>query len=127
MFKITSFLFVTTLLTIPVVGDLTPELVADKMSVGDAQTILSYIACIEFLAVTVMFSFWRRDVIADRKADKLASDSLANLLSNNSVALSDNAQANHRVAKSLDSFERTVNEFKNSLDENTKVIRKCEK
>ena len=118
--KTISFMFLGTLSAIPVIGEITPESAFDAMAIGTAQCVLSMVAVVEFLAIGVMFGIWRKDIAAARQNDKDNANVLTELLSRNSVALSDNAQASHRQAKSIDSLERSVAGF-------AAAVSKCEK
>ena len=115
-----SLMFLGTLTAIPVIGEITPEGAFNALAIGTAQCVLAMVAVIEFLAIGLMFSIWRKDIARDRSLAQENSTVLAALLSKNSVALSDNAQSNHRHAKSIDALERSVAGF-------TAVVSKCEK
>lgn len=80
------------------IGEITPEGAFNALAIGTAQCVLAMVAVIEFLAIGLMFSIWRKDIATDRENDKENSTVLIDLLSRNSVALSDNAQASHRPA-----------------------------
>jgi hypothetical protein len=123
--KVISLMFVSTLAAIPAVGSITPEGAFTAMSIGNAQTILSMVAVIEFLAIGFMFSIWRRDVAAERKSDKANSDMLIKLATDTSVALSENAAASHRQSAAIEDFDKSVSGFAVSVAENTKVIERC--
>ena len=121
-----SALFFGTLVSIPVVGQITPEGAVDQLAVGNAQMVLAMIAVVEFLAITVMFSIWRKDVATDRQGDKDNAEALSKLLTVSSVAVSDNAQASHRLSKSMDEVEKTLGSFSVAIDRNSEVVKKCE-
>lgn len=125
--KTISLLFVGTLASIPIIGQLTPEGAVETMSVGTAQAVLAMVAVIEFLAIALMFSIWRKDIAKDRELDKENSGILTALLSKNSVALSDSAQACHRQSKSIDGLERSVGGLERSVAGFTAVVSKCDR
>jgi len=115
--KLLSTLFLGTLLSIPVLGQLNPDDAIGELSIGTAQMVLSYVAVIEFLAIGLMFSIWRKDI---------SSDLLAKLLAENSVAIAQNADASHRVSKALDGFNVSVLTVDGAINRMSEVIRKCE-
>jgi len=115
-----SLLFLGTLSVIPIIGQITPNDAVDTLAVGTAQCVLAMVAVVEFLAIGLMFSIWRKDIAKDRDSDADNAKILSDLIAKNSVALSDNAQSNHRHAKSIDALERSVAGF-------TAVVSKCEK
>jgi len=124
--KLLSTLFLGTLLSIPVLGQLNPDDAIGELSIGTAQMVLSYVAVIEFLAIGLMFSIWRKDISSDRRTDKEHSDLLAKLLAENSVAIAQNADASHRVSKALDGFNVSVLTVDGAINRMSEVIRKCE-
>jgi len=124
--KLLSTLFVGTLLSIPAIGQINADTAIGELSIGTAQMVLAYVAVIEFLAIGLMFSIWRKDLAIDRTTDKENSATLSTLLAENSVAISQNADASHRVSKALDGFEKSVLTVDGSINRMSEVIRKCE-
>ena len=122
-----SYLFLGTVLVIPVIGQINPETAVDKLAVGTAQMVLAMVAVVEFLALAFFFRLWRKDVASDKADLKANAETLSKLLAQNSVALSDNAQASHRTSKALDGLERSVSGFSDAVNRSTEVIRKCER
>ena len=115
-----SIAFVGTLVAIPVIGQITPESAQSQLATATGQAVLAMVAVVEFIVLGVFFKGWRKDVASDKDLAKENAITLQKLLADNSVALSQNADASHRTAKSLDKFSEAVNR-------NTEVIRKCDR
>lgn len=115
--KLLSTLFIGSLLAIPAIGQISPESAIKELSIGTAQAVLSIVSFVTFSALVGFFKLWRMDLASAKEEAKESADTLRALVSANSVALSNNAQASHRTAKSLDKFSESV-------DRNTEVIMK---
>ena len=122
-----STIFLGSVITLPFLAQVDPQSVAGELAIATAQGVLSIVVVAEAIAIICMFRQWRKDVETDRISDKEQAGKLTDLIANNTAVISQNRDATHRSANAMESFERTVAEFKISVDRNTEVIKKCDR